>query len=203
MAADDDPSIADLVAAAAAGDGDAWNALVDRYTPLLIAVIARTGLSGAPLEDVAQTVWLRLIEHLGDLREPRALPMWIITTARREALRLAMSDRRTAPEDPQGPGLASLPADTPEPDTGLLLSERQEALLAGLATLSPRQRELLTLLIEDPPVPYVEISRRTGIPIGSIGPTRSRALDRLRQVPALTALITTGDGNDIDGRQAP
>jgi len=133
-------------------------------------VIRRYRLSTAESQDVAQTVWLRLVEHLSSLREPRALPMWMITTAKRESLRYLSDRRRTLLHDPLDPSWQATSAEDAEPDAELLRAERHEALLAGLAELPARQRELLLLLVEDPPLSYVQISRRTGIPVGSIGP---------------------------------
>ena len=92
----------DLVARARAGDQASWNALVDRFLPLVNSVIAKFRLSAADGDDVNQTVWLRLVEHLGDLREPRALPGWLVTTARNEALRVIRLRGRATPVDPQG-----------------------------------------------------------------------------------------------------
>jgi RNA polymerase sigma factor (sigma-70 family) len=77
----------------------------------------------------------------------------------------------------------------PAVDADLLDAERHEALLTALAELPDRQRSLLLLLIEDPPLPYEEISRRLGIPVGSIGPTRARALARVRSHLAVQALL--------------
>jgi len=175
----DDPSIVELVTSAARGDQDAWTELVDRFSPLLVGVIRQYRLSPSQVDDVAQTVWLRLVEHLGDLRQPAALPGWIVTTARRESLRTAASERRLSPFSPLG--LEQVTADVTEPDVDLLRAERHEALLTALAELPPRQRNLLILLANDPPLSYAEISERSGIPVGSIGPTRSRALERLRR----------------------
>lgn len=188
---DDQSDVALLVAAAAQGDEGAWGEIVDRFTPLLVAVVLRYRLSSGELQDVAQTVWLRLIEHLGELREPRALPMWLITTAKREALRSVRATTRMQPADPQEAGWASRLVTEDDPDAELVRSERHAALLEGFALLSGRQRELLAMLSEDPPVPYAEISRRTGIPVGAIGPTRARALERLRRTPSVQALATT------------
>ncbi len=182
---DGDNSIPSLVDAAATGDEQAWHEIVDRYTPLLGSVIHCFRLTKAETQDVAQTVWLRLVEHLGRLREPRALPMWIITTSRRESLRCLSDRRRTVPYDPLDPSWPIFPTDDAEPDAELLRADRHEALLAGLAELPARQRELLLLLVADPPLSYAEITERTGIPTGSIGPTRRRALDRLRQTFAV------------------
>jgi len=176
---EDDSPITGLVAAAARGDQDAWNELVERYSPLLVGVIRQYRLTANQLDDVAQTVWLRLVEHLGDLRQPEALPGWIVTTARRESLRMSAAERRLTPFSPLE-GVQPV-ADTAEPDQELLRAERHQALLGGLAELPTRQRNLLMLLVNDPPLSYAEISERSGIPIGSIGPTRSRALERLRR----------------------
>jgi DNA-directed RNA polymerase specialized sigma24 family protein len=76
----------ELVRAARHGDQSAWNAIVDRFLPLVAALIARHRIHGAEAEDVNQTVWLRLVEHLDDLREPKALAGWIATTTRNECL---------------------------------------------------------------------------------------------------------------------
>jgi RNA polymerase sigma factor (sigma-70 family) len=187
---DDRSDVALLVAAAEQGDEGAWGEIVERYSPLVISVALRYRLSSVELQDVAQTVWLRLIEHLADLREPRALPMWLITTAKREALRTATASTRVRPTDLEDEGWASRLITEDDQDADLVRSERRAALLEGLGTLSSRQRQLLAILSEDPPVPYAEISRRTGIPVGAIGPTRARALARLRRTPAVQQLLT-------------
>jgi RNA polymerase sigma factor (sigma-70 family) len=186
---DGDNPITSLVGAAASGDERAWRDLVDRYTPLLATVIRRFGLTTAETQDVAQTVWLRLVEHLGGLREPRALPMWLITTGRRECLRCLSERRRTVPYDPLDPSWQASPAEDLEPDADLLRAERHEVLLAGLAELPAPLRDLLLLLTQDPPLSYAEISQRTGIRVGSIGPTRGRALERLRETFAVRELM--------------
>jgi RNA polymerase sigma factor (sigma-70 family) len=173
--------VPDLVSAAANGDPGAWRELVDRYSPLLLSVIRSFRLSTSETEDVAQTVWLRAVEHLGSLREPRALPMWLITTGRREALRFLASSRRVQPFDPLDPGFPATSSNGDEVDERLLLTEMHKALLAGLAELPSKQRDLLRLLLTDPPPTYAQITAWTGIPTGSIGPTRARALERLRQ----------------------
>ncbi|MBV9446826.1 MAG: sigma-70 family RNA polymerase sigma factor [Streptosporangiaceae bacterium] len=169
-----------LVDAAGSGNERAWQEIVDRYAPLLASVIGRFRLTPAERQDIAQTVWLRLVEHLGSLREPRALPMWIITTGRRECMRCLSEQRRAVPRDPLDPSWLTTPAEEAEPAGELMRAERHEALLAGLAELPSRQRDLLLLLMEDPPLSYAQISERTGIAPGSIGPTRARALERLR-----------------------
>jgi len=172
-----------LVEAARAGDAAAWDALVDRYLPLVTAVIRRLRLSAADADDVNQTVWLRLVEHLDGLREPRALPGWLATTARHEGLRVIKRRSRDLPVDPGGRTF-----DTAEVfDMGETLEGdlRSEALREAMLELSEKHRELLILLLADPPLSYDDISARLGIPRGSIGPTRARALAQLRRSRAL------------------
>jgi RNA polymerase sigma factor (sigma-70 family) len=187
MEAKDDVSV--LVRAAADGDREAWNALVDRYIRLVWSVTHAYRLTARDAEDVSQTVWLRLVEHLGDIREPRALPKWIMTTTKHESLRLIRGAQRELPVDPLTDNSLEAP-DHEEVDAELLRSERHQALRDGLAELSAPHRELLLLLVADPPISYREISRLLDIPVGSIGPTRARCLERLRATPAVRAFLT-------------
>jgi RNA polymerase sigma factor (sigma-70 family) len=182
---DSNGDVTSLVAAAARGDQAAWEAIVDRYLPLVFSVTRAHRLGDSDAEDVNQTVWLRLVEHLDDLREPRALPKWIMTTARHESLRLIKARRRELPLDPLLEVAAA--ADDPGLDAELLRAERQQALREGLAELAPGHRRLLVLLAADPPLSYREISDLLGIPVGSIGPTRARCLERLRSTSAMRA----------------
>lgn len=176
-----------LVPAAREGDHHAWNAIVDRFLPLVNALIRGYRLSEADGDDVSQTVWLRLVEHLGALREPDALPGWIRTTTRNECLRLLNARGRVRPVDPQDHGgLDAVEDDIADDD--LLAAERRHLLREALAELPEGRRALLLLLLADPPVGYEQISERLGIPIGSIGPTRARALDQLRRTRALRGL---------------
>ncbi len=184
----DPVTVDDLVSGARAGDQASWNALVDRFLPLVNAVIARHRLSSADADDVNQTVWLRLVEHLGDLREPRALPGWLMTTTRNEALRVIRLRSRDAITDPQG-GMFDRVGDDAALDEGLIREERAQALRDGLQELPAGRRELLELLMTDPPISYDEISAKLGIPKGSIGPTRARALEQLRNTRAMRALV--------------
>jgi RNA polymerase sigma factor (sigma-70 family) len=185
---DDERSVSDLVAAALDGNHTSWDRLVERYTPLLLSIVRRHRLQGSDAEDVVQTVWLRLVEHLGEIRQPAALPGWIVTTARNECLHVIRNAKHVAPTDlgeqgwPEG-------VDDPAVDADLLEAERHQALLIALAELPDRQRGLLMLLIQDPPLSYEEISQRLGLPVGSIGPTRARALARIRAHETVRALL--------------
>ncbi|TWD79127.1 RNA polymerase sigma factor (sigma-70 family) [Kribbella amoyensis] len=182
-----DPVVVRLVAQARDGDKGAWDQLVERYAPLVWAICRRYRLSAADAEDVGQSVWLRLVEHLPDLREPAALPGWVATTSRRECLRVLRMSKRNEPVD-QTDG-----QDVPDPgapvDEDLLLAERRHAVRSAFAQLSLRCRQLLLLLLEDPPRPYQEIGAALRMPVGSIGPSRARCLDKLRHSATLTAVI--------------
>lgn len=195
----DDPygssSIADLVAGARAGDERAWDEIVRRHTALVLARVRQFRLSPQLAEDVAQTVWLNLLEHLDRLREPEALPGWISTTTRHECLRMARATRRSIPVDPQGGRLDG--EVTTDMDEGMVEAERYRALRDGLAELPAHQRDLLVLLASDPPLSYAEISERLGLPVGSIGPTRSRGLARLRRTTAITSYLASHDGDAL------
>jgi len=182
------PVVTDLATRARNGDKGAWDALVERYAPLIWSICRRHQLVGADADEVGQSVWLRLVDQLDKLREPAALPGWLATTARRECLRVLHAMR--------GPQSARyelkteiLPDGQPETaDQELLAAERHAALHEAFLTLPPRGQQLIALLIQDPSVPYAEISAKLGIPVGSIGPSRRRYLDKLRRHPAIVAL---------------
>jgi RNA polymerase sigma factor (sigma-70 family) len=186
----DDPPITDLVTRARHGDQHAWDTIVERYAPLVWSICRGYRLSRADADDVGQTVWLRLVAQLDQVRDPAALGGWIATTTRRECGKVCRAARasQTAWWEPD---TGNIPDTGAEPaDAGLLAAERDAALRQALACLPPRCRQLLAILIEDPPLPYAQIGARLGVPVGSIGPTRSRCLQKLRRHPALAALIS-------------
>jgi RNA polymerase sigma factor (sigma-70 family) len=180
-------SVSDLVTLARDGEKQAWDALVDRYAPLIWSICRRHGLGRADAEDVGQAVWVYLTGQLGGLRDPAALPGWLATTARRECARVLRA------EHPLAVGYA-LDAETVpdhQAESGereALAAERQAALREAFMDLPQRGQQLIALLLQDPPVRYAEISVRLGIPIGSIGPSRRRYLDKMRNHPAVAAL---------------
>ena len=194
-----DPPVTDLVARARNGDQQAWDALIERYAPLVWSICRRYRLDRADAEDVGQTVWLRLVDHLDRLRDPDALPGWLATTTRRECLQALETAHRT-----DTLGLILDTQDVPDQHAAtaeqeLLAAERRAALREAFTSLPPHCQRLLALLIQDPPVCYAEISARLGISIGSIGPIRSRCLDKLRRHPAIAALIHA----EADSADAP
>ena len=179
-------SVAELVAAAAAGDAGAWADIVDRYAGLVWSICRRYRLSDADAADVSQTVWLRAVERLDRLRTAEALPGWLATTTSRECLSVLRAARHTVDLDDN---VRTVDVDAINVEDDILAVERAGALRAGLATLSAACQRLLRMLASDPPPPYTEVSSRLGMPIGSIGPTRARCLDKLRHSPALAALV--------------
>jgi RNA polymerase sigma factor (sigma-70 family) len=178
----------ELVAAAVSGNRAAWTRLVERFSPLVTSVIRRFRLTESDADDVRQNTWLRLVEHLEGIREPRALPGWITTTTRNEALRTLSARRRVETVDPQIDNRLDT-INNEDVATNLLLAERRQAVLAGLAELRSEHRELL-LLVSDPEISYRQISRRLGMPTGSIGPTRARCLQKLKDTTTMQALAS-------------
>ena len=182
----DHPSVVDLVERARDGDKAAWDAIVERYAPLVWSTCRRYGLAASDAEDVGATTWLRLVERLDAIREPAALPGWLATTTQRECLQLLRRTNRVVPTEDEGAARAD--GSLPDTDAWLLREERRIALRAAFDTLSDRCRELLGLLFADPPRPYADISETLGLAVGALGPARQRCLERLRRSPALSAL---------------
>jgi RNA polymerase sigma factor (sigma-70 family) len=175
-----DGDITRIVSAAANGDQRAWDQIVERYSGLLWAVARAHRLSAADGADVVQTTWLRLIEHLPQIRNREGIGSWLATTARRECLRLLRSGARCQPSD-EMQSLVDAGADHAEVDSALLTAERDAELWAAFSRLPTRDQALLRLLAVDSSPSYQEISAALGMPIGSIGPTRARSLERLRR----------------------
>ncbi|HEV3289665.1 MAG TPA: sigma-70 family RNA polymerase sigma factor [Streptosporangiaceae bacterium] len=191
----DDPVVTGLVTQARNGDKQAWDTLVERYAPLIWSICRRHRLGGADAADVGQRVWLQLVGHLDKIRDPAALPGWLATTTRRECARVQRT-ARGAHAAGQTPDAQTIPDDQAQTvEQQLLAAERHAALREAFARLPPCCQQLITLLIQDPPLPYATISARLNIPVGSIGPNRGRCLDRLRRDPAMTALISAAAEN--------
>lgn len=171
-----------LVQRAAAGDQAAWNALVDRYTNLVWSVARSYRLSTSDAGDVVQTTWLRLVENLGKVQDPERLPGWLATTARRECLRVLRAGGRELVGVVDDAAFDVVDELAPALDHALLQDERDAALWQCFARLSERCQRLLRVLMATEPPAYAQVSQAMGMPIGSIGPTRMRCLDRLREL---------------------
>jgi RNA polymerase sigma factor (sigma-70 family) len=160
------------------GDPDAWSEIVRSFEDMLRAVVRGHRLSSADAADVVQTTWLRLAENIDRLQDPARVGAWLATTARRECLRIRRKLARELPaENPPEPrrgGVAPV-------DRRLLQADRNAALWSAFARLCPRDQRLLRMLTADPQPSYEQIGKALAMPIGSIGPTRGRALQRLRR----------------------
>src|SRR5690348_11718987 len=187
-----DPAAAALCTRAAAGDQGAWDDIVERYAPMVWSICTRFGLSGRDLEDVAQNVWLLLVEQLGKLPEPAALAGWLAATTQRECLRAATAPRRPEPLEPLEPPAAAVTGEE------VIMAERNAALRAALAELPASCQSLMDMLVSDPPYSYAAISTALGIPVGCIGSRRARCLERIRESSALHGLADIG-GNRPGG----
>ncbi len=183
-----------LVARCRAGEAAAWRALVARYQRLVYTVVLRAGLDEHAAADVFQTVFQRLMAHLPRIAQPERLQAWVVTTAKREALRERERTRRqvSMDGDDEAPGpIDHLADDAPLAEEALSDLQQLHRLREGMERLDDRCRDLLLLTFrdEEDKVGYDEVSRRLGMPVGSIGPTRSRCLGKLRR-------LVEGDGRD-------
>jgi RNA polymerase sigma factor (sigma-70 family) len=170
--------IADLLRRAADGEQAAWDTLVDRFSSLVWSTARAHRLSRDDAADVAQTTWLRLVEHLDRIREPERVGAWLATTARHESLRVIRRSSREQPTDDAD--LFEAPADDVA-DRLLVDPQADGVLWRAFAALSERCKSLLRLLMSDAEPTYEEVGAALGMPIGAIGPTRQRCLDRLRR----------------------
>ncbi len=169
--------VAEIVSAAAAGNDLAWRELVARFGGLVWSIARSHRLSHADAGDVVQGTWLKLVQHLGTIKNPDAVGAWLATTARRECLRIIESSKSAIP---YGDDLPEPPDHNAALDDELLRGERDSLLWQAVSLLRPEDQALVRLLAADPPASYAEISDALGMPIGSIGPTRARCLERLR-----------------------
>jgi RNA polymerase sigma factor (sigma-70 family) len=177
-----------LLAAAAKGDQAAWDALVAEYVSLLWSIARGFRLGPADSADVVQMTWLRLVENLDRIVEPERLASWLSTTARRECLQLIRRADRTR-EVSGGEPRSELVDLAPPVDDRLLRDERDAALWQVFTQLSERCQELLRILMATPPPGYAEVAAALDMPIGSIGPTRQRCLNQLRELVPTDGLL--------------
>ena len=185
-----DSSVSALVARVCDGDQEAWNELIDRYSPLVWSICQRYQLSRQDADDVGQSVWLLLVENIASLREAAALPGWLSTTTKREIFRVLRVARRHDHDDLPPDGQIPGDADAATIEGELIVAERNAALRAAFAELQPNCHNLLSLLMNDPPLAYSDVSAMLDIPVGSIGPKRARCLERLRRSPHLAQIIS-------------
>lgn len=177
---DDAPAdVADLVRRAGKGDWRAWERLVDQFARLIWAMTRDFKLTESDAADVFQATWLRLFEHIDRIEYPARVGSWLAVTARHECLRIVAARKKIVLVQ-DDTALSEVAAHEPEIDERLLADERVRDVREALSRLPRRWQRMLELLMADPPATYAEISDQLGLPVGSIGPTRGRCLERLR-----------------------
>jgi RNA polymerase sigma factor (sigma-70 family) len=178
----DPVDLVDLVNAATLGDQAAWDTLVGRFSRLVWGICGAYRLNPADASDVFQLTWLRLLEHLDSIREPARLPGWLATTCRRECQVQLRRNHRLQPTDEDR--LLNLGSVEPAIDQATLIADRDKALWSAFGRLSDRCQQVLRVLVvtaEEGPPSYHVVAQALGLPMGSLGPTRMRCLDRLRR----------------------
>ena len=172
------PDLCTLARDAATGDGQAWHRLIHRMDGALRNVARRYRLCPADVDDVVQTTWLRATEHVAELNDPAAIASWLVVTTRREAMRTLQRGVREILVDDSA---VFDDIDAASPDTAAIEGERRAAVRDAVRRLPGRERRLVTSMLAAPPTSYQRLSRLLDMPVGSIGPTRQRALARLRE----------------------
>ncbi|CAN5922500.1 sigma-70 family RNA polymerase sigma factor [soil metagenome] len=183
-----DADLVDLVHRARAGDDAAWEELVDRFRGLIGAVTRSFRLAPSDAADVAQTTWLRLLESIERVREPARLAGWIATTTRRECLRVLRTSGRELPSDEVDRGEPSHSYAAPGEE--LIGTELRATVCEAVHALPDRHRRLMQVLMTEPSPAYATVAGALAMPVGSIGPTRGRAIEQLRRDPRILALAS-------------
>jgi RNA polymerase sigma factor (sigma-70 family) len=170
----------ELVAACLRGDEGAWHELIERYTRLIYSIPLKLGLSREEAADIFQAVCLDLLTELPRVRDPQALPMWLIQVTRHKVVKWKRKSDRYVADD--GSRSAHMPApDQDMPDSLITELQKTQAVRDAVGGLSARCRQMVQMLFfEDTPRPYREVAAELGVAVGSIGFLRSRCLDKLR-----------------------
>jgi len=169
--------VAEIVRSAASGDATAWDRLMDQYGKLIWAITRDFNLAESDASDVVQTTWLRLVEHIDRLEHPERVGAWLATVARNECLRNIAARKRLVPVGEEY-GLETITDNQQPVDEALLAAERVRMVREAMKLLPQRWQRLMELVMAEQS--YAVISDRLNLPVGSIGPTRGRCLDRLR-----------------------
>lgn len=172
-------SVGDLLRRAGDGDQGAWEEIVQRYRGLVVAKVRSFRLQEADACDAVQMTWLRLVENCHRIQSPEHLGGWLATVASRECLHILGHARRDVDRiDMAVDNVADLSVD---PEQQVIDRDTAQMLCDLVAELAPRKQTLVRALFADEPPPYAELAHLTGIPTGSLGPTRMRALRQLRE----------------------
>ena len=180
---------AELVGRIRNGDSSAWCELVDHYEPLLRRLARQYRLSGQDMDDAIQLTWLRCLEHIDQITHADRLRGWLATVCRRESIRLATKGRREiALGEQRVTRLVDAGQEERDPGAEMARRDAHDRLSRAIRALPQKQQLVLTELLKEESRSYLDLSRRLGLPMGSIGPTRQRAIARLRQDPRLAEL---------------
>jgi RNA polymerase sigma factor (sigma-70 family) len=173
------------VHAARTGDAHAWTRLVEQFDGTLRHIARSYRLSPSDIDDVVQATWLEALMSIGRIREPAAIAGWLATVTRRNALRSRQLHVREQPtDDPRlGDG-----RDLDGPEERVLAAERASALAGAIAALPEHHRRLVTTFLSEPPLDYRQVGAELSMPVGSIGPSRARALAQLARHAPLRAV---------------
>jgi len=185
--------LASLVAGAIDGHQAAWNALVERLQRVVWKSVNMMTYDHEVRDDAFAATWLRLAERLHTIREPEKLPGWLATTACNEVRQILRqrgrqqmthaADWSGSPATGVGELLDTIAGDDGEHAKGMMLDESRRSVRAAFGRLDENCREIITVLVlADPPVPYDEASERLGRPIGSLGPSRRRCLEKMKSL---------------------
>ncbi|HYH29167.1 MAG TPA: sigma-70 family RNA polymerase sigma factor [Pseudonocardia sp.] len=166
----------ELLRSAGRGDDRAWSEIVRRYGAMVAAVVRSFRMQDADAHDAEQRTWLRLVEHRGAVRDPERLGGWLATTASRECLRILRENRAVVTDE-----LDAVPDPVRAVEDQVVDADTVERLWSIVAALPPRGRTIMMELFAEEQRPYAEVARATGIPIGSLGPSRARLIDRVRR----------------------
>jgi RNA polymerase sigma factor (sigma-70 family) len=160
------------------GDSTGLDDLVRLLSPVLWQVVRATGIDRDRAEDVVQTTWIALVDHADSITSPQGIAAWLCTSARREAWRAGRQASRERPMEDQSLSLGLPHQDSPEHQ--VILDDEAELLWQCLGRLPERCQKLLRIVAAGPRPNYTEVAETLGMPVGSIGPTRGRCLDKLR-----------------------
>jgi RNA polymerase sigma factor (sigma-70 family) len=162
------------------GNEEAWSLLIDKYKALIYSIPVKYGLPQHEAADVFQATCAELLVRLPELREPRALPKWLMQVAHHECYRWKRQQQRMVSRDAE--------PDLPEPETPAIAesviqqTQEEQMLREAMSSLSPQCRRLVELLFfETPSRPYADVAKELGLAVGSIGFTRQKCMDRLRR----------------------
>jgi RNA polymerase sigma factor (sigma-70 family) len=180
---------AELVRRIRTGDESVWRDMRDQFEPLLRRIARRCRLSPEDVDDVVQFTWLRCLEHIDQLNDPDRLRGWLAAICRRESIWRATKGRREVPlSDLHLTRLVDDGRDDVDPYAEVSVLDERRRLYDAISALPERQKMVLVELLREERQSYLELSRRLGLPVGSIGPTRQRAVIRLRLDPRLADL---------------